>query len=83
MRVRDETRRIEGTLIACAGLVILAALLLVYRAKMAGAPTNAVNLNTADAAKLTAALGVPTEIGERIVEYREQRGSFDNCEQIL
>lgn len=53
-------------------------------AKDVGAKDQAVNINTADAPALAAALnGVGIKKAEAIVAYREQKGKFTSAEQLL
>lgn len=41
-----------------------------------------VNINTADAEKLTTLKGIGPALAQRIIEYREQNGAFKNIDEI-
>lgn len=83
MRSRDNSLQIEGALTIFALLLILFALFLVYRARMEAEPADAIDLNTATAPQLAAALDVPVGTANTLIAYRERIGGFDNNEQLL
>ena len=47
------------------------------------AEARTLNLNTASAEELTALPGIGEELARRIVEYREEHGSYENIEGIM
>ncbi len=80
---KSHNIRIEGLLSVCSLLILLPALFLVYRAKTANAPEDAVNINEADAGKIASTLGIKPQDAQQIVEFRSRIGEFDSCEQLL
>lgn len=54
-----------------------------HRSQQAGNTKEKININTADAEKLTALPGIGEKISERIVEYRTENGSFYSIEEIM
>lgn len=83
MHSQGDSRRLEGTLILCCIAIVVSAVFLTYRAKMAALTSNPVSLNEASSDALASALGVPGKTGEALAAYRERVGGFDSCEQLL
>ncbi len=51
--------------------------------KAAAAPTQAVNVNTANASQLEALPGIGPSTAQRIITYREKNGPFKKLEDLM
>lgn len=72
-----KKRTTEGILLLFASLVVLLGLVLVFLAKLPELKTEGtINVNTASAQDIAAALGIDNSEAQRIVEYREANGPF-------
>lgn len=52
-------------------------------ARAAEAPAGKVNINTANAAQLSALPGIGEKLAARIVEYRQKAGSFKSVQELM
>jgi len=80
---RDTNRKTENALNLCVMILIAGALFLVFQAKRAPLPTNAVLLNSVTAQQLAQALEIETPLAERIITYRTQQNGFESTDQLL
>ncbi len=46
-------------------------------------PEGVININTATAYELTALSGIGEKTSKKIVDYREENGGFETCEELL
>ncbi|MCC5648005.1 FtsW/RodA/SpoVE family cell cycle protein [Nostoc sp. CHAB 5824] len=83
MASRDTNRKTENALNLCVMILVLGALFLVFQAKRAPLPQNAVLLNAATAEQLAQALEIETPLAERILTYRTQQNGFESTDQLL
>jgi len=81
--LKNSSLRIEGFISVLSIAILLVALTLVYRAKVAVPDTDTINLNEASADIISKGLGVSGAVGDQILHYRDRIGSFDSCEQLL
>ncbi|WP_319586237.1 FtsW/RodA/SpoVE family cell cycle protein [uncultured Desulfobulbus sp.] len=76
-------RIIEGKLLIFASFLIISGFALVFLAKLQGIVTSgSININTASANSIAAALKIDENLAKRIIDYRNQNGFFENTSAI-
>ena len=81
--MRSTYRTIEGKLLLFASFLLVSGFALVFLAKLTGIIADeSVNINTASANSIAAAMKIDEKLAEQIVSYRKQNGFFGNTSSI-